>query len=155
MTRQPTHTYTKMATVPTRTKKEKVKVKVVHPNPDVVKGVEYWQGVPATVDGVLGGFGKGTLPRVDALGSRTFLAQVLPRLSAVAPSSAPEGAEAWLKSRIEERGGEGRARTRALDCGAGIGRVTRDALSKLVDVVHLVEPVENVSSLSLLSDPRS
>ena len=32
-------------------------IRQVHPSPNVAKGVEYWEGVPATVDGVLGGYG--------------------------------------------------------------------------------------------------
>ena len=47
-------------------------VRQVHPSPDVAKGVEYWESVPATVDGVLGGYGNGTLPRVDALVHERF-----------------------------------------------------------------------------------
>jgi hypothetical protein len=29
------------------------------PAPDYEKGVEYWEGIEASVDGVLGGFGEG------------------------------------------------------------------------------------------------
>lgn len=126
-------------------------IPTIHRDPDVDRGVSYWQGVPATVDGVLGGYGNGTLPKVDAQGSRTFLLQVLPRLSAVAPSSANEGAEQWLQDRIAERGGKGKSKTRALDCGAGVGRVSRDVLTRIVDIVHIVEPVESVSPLPLTS----
>ncbi|PWN38414.1 DUF858-domain-containing protein [Meira miltonrushii] len=122
-------------------------VPTFHRNPDVERGVNYWQSVPATVDGVLGGFGNGTLPIVDAQGSRTFLLEMLPRLSAIAPASASSSSDNavsnWLAERIKERGGPGRAVTRALDCGAGVGRVTRDVLSRLVDIVHIVEPVES------------
>jgi protein N-terminal methyltransferase len=122
--------------------------KIIHPTPDVERGVKYWQGVPATVDGVLGGYGHGTLPIVDAQGSRTFLLQMLPRLSTLAPASASKGPEAWLKERIVERGGKGKSKSRALDCGAGVGRVSRDVLTRLCDIVHIVEPVESVSLLS-------
>lgn len=123
-------------------------VPTFHPTPNIEKGVRYWQGVPATVDGVLGGYGNGTLPIVDAQGSRTFLLEMLPRLGAVAPASASSSATTdvrsdWLQQRIAQRGGPGRARTRALDCGAGVGRVTRDVLSRLVDIVHIVEPVDS------------
>lgn len=118
-----------------------------HQEPDVDRGVSYWQGVEATVDGVLGGYGNGTLPLVDAQGSRTFLLQVLPRLSAIAPVSANEGPEAWLQERISKRGGKGKSVTRALDCGAGVGRVSRDVLTRICDIVHIVEPVESVSTV--------
>lgn len=121
------------------------RIPTIHRAPDVEKGVKYWQGVPATVDGVLGGYGNGTLPIVDAQGSRTFLLQMLPRLSTNAPASANQGAELWLKERIQERGGKGKSTSRALDCGAGVGRVSRDVLTRICDIVHIVEPVESVS----------
>lgn len=116
--------------------------RAVHPKPDIAGGIDYWQGVPATVDGVLGGYGLGTLPRVDALGSRTFLLSILPRLQAVPPVT--DDAVEWKRERVAERGGRGKSVTRALDCGAGVGRVTRDVLSKVVDEVHLAEPVRKV-----------
>ncbi|KAL4402100.1 N-terminal protein N-methyltransferase [Malassezia pachydermatis] len=116
-------------------------IRAVHPTPDVAKGVAYWEDVPATVDGVLGGYGNGTLPRVDALGSRTFLLRTLPYLSAT-PSPAFNGVpRQWMAERLEQRGGKGTTVTRALDCGAGVGRVTEHVLLPLVDEVHLVEPV--------------
>ena len=90
-------------------------VRVVHPTPDVAKGIEYWESVPATVDGVLGGFGNGTLPRIDALGSRTFLLRVLPSLSSTAPCSYNGTPQEWLAHRIEQRGGPGKTVARALD----------------------------------------
>ncbi|WFD31700.1 protein N-terminal methyltransferase [Malassezia sp. CBS 17886] len=116
-------------------------VKVVHPKPDVKRGVEYWESVPATVDGVLGGFGTGTLPRVDAVGSRTFLLRTLPYLSSTPPAAYNGAPREWSEKRVRERGGKGVTRTRALDCGAGVGRVSEHSLLPLVDEVHLVEPV--------------
>ncbi|UZJ56579.1 hypothetical protein CBS101457_005899 [Exobasidium rhododendri] len=119
------------------------KIPTIHRTPDVDRGVQYWQGVAPTVDGVLGGYGNGTLPIVDAQGSRTFLLQMLPRLSTNAPASANQAPELWLKKRIAERGGKGKSVSRALDCGAGVGRVSRDVLTRLCDIVHIVEPVES------------
>lgn len=116
-------------------------VRVIHPTPDVARGVEYWEGVPATVDGVLGGYGNGTLPRVDAIGSRVFLLRVLPQLSSIAPAAYNGTREEWRDARIAQRGGSGKCVTRSLDCGAGVGRVTADTLLPLVDEVHMVEPV--------------
>lgn len=116
-------------------------VRVVHPTPDVARGVEYWEGVPATVDGVLGGYGNGTLPRIDALGSRTFLLRVLPSLSSTPPAAYNGTPEDWQNERVARRGGRGVRATRALDCGAGVGRVTEHTLLPLVDEVRLVEPV--------------
>ncbi|KAI0333637.1 DUF858-domain-containing protein [Cubamyces sp. BRFM 1775] len=103
------------------------------PDPDVEEGIKYWESQPASYDGVLGGFGNGSLPRVDALGTRQFLMYLLPELctvpSAVRPLSAPTTP---LSSR----------RTRVLDVGAGVGRVTSDVLLHLFADVVLVEPVE-------------
>jgi len=99
---------------------------------DPVKdGIEYWNTQPANLDGVLGGFGSGTLPRVDALGSRQFLLYLLPELSTV-PSSIRPLSPPKIQHRI-----------RALDVGAGIGRVTSTVLLHLVEDVVLLEPVDN------------
>ncbi|PPQ63076.1 hypothetical protein CVT24_005931 [Panaeolus cyanescens] len=98
--------------------------------PDVETGIEYWNTQSADYDGVLGGYGTGTLPRVDALGSRLFLLNLFPELStiscAIRPLNVPEH-----KQRI-----------RALDVGAGVGRVTSDVLLHLVDDVVVLEPVQ-------------
>ncbi|SJX61911.1 related to TAE1-AdoMet-dependent proline methyltransferase [Sporisorium reilianum f. sp. reilianum] len=114
-------------------------IRVVHPTPDVKRGVQYWEGVEASVDGVLGGFGH--VSRVESLGSRSFLLNVLPHLSFCAPASSNVSSAQWKKDRIAERGGKGKARTRALDCGAGVGRVTQHSLLPIFDEVHMVEPV--------------
>ncbi|KAJ7774540.1 DUF858-domain-containing protein [Mycena maculata] len=98
--------------------------------PDVEDGLEYWKTQPASLDGVLGGFGSGSLPRVDSLGSRLFLLNLLPELSTVPSAFRP------LNPPPPRR-------TRALDVGAGIGRVTADVLLHLVSDVVLLEPVDN------------
>lgn len=74
-----------------------------------------WTKVPATVDGVLGGFGSGRVPKVDVVTSLAFLSQ--------------------LRSQLPSR-------LLAADCGAGIGRVTLDVLLQIADLVDLVEPVK-------------
>jgi protein N-terminal methyltransferase len=79
--------------------------------------IEYWSGVPATINGVLGGFGETSLPSTDVKGSRAFL------------------------KKLDLQFAEGHV-FYGLDIGAGIGRVTRDFLSKVCDKVDLVEPVE-------------
>ncbi|KAH7926303.1 methyltransferase domain-containing protein [Leucogyrophana mollusca] len=99
------------------------------PEPDLKDGIEYWSTQPASLDGVLGGFGSGSLPRVDALGSRQFLMNLLPELSTVPSTLRPLQTHKSM-------------RTRALDVGAGIGRVTADVLLPLVSDVVLLEPVE-------------
>lgn len=82
--------------------------------------ISYWTDVPATVDGVLGGFGETTsVPRADVVGSSTFMRKLKTRWSAE-PGKVKYG----------------------IDFGAGIGRVTRDFLHKICDKVDLLEPVE-------------
>ncbi|XP_065191956.1 N-terminal Xaa-Pro-Lys N-methyltransferase 1-like [Sycon ciliatum] len=73
---------------------------------------EYWKGQPATVDGMLGGFGS--ISRKDV-----------------------EASKALLKTYYKPSGT--RANGRALDCGAGIGRVSKLLLMPLFDKVDMVE----------------
>ncbi|KAJ8039398.1 N-terminal Xaa-Pro-Lys N-methyltransferase 1 [Holothuria leucospilota] len=75
---------------------------------------EYWSKVPQTVDGMLGGFGS--ISGIDIQGSLTFLKPFL---------TAP-----WPE-RVQSR--------RALDCGAGIGRISKHLLLPLFQNVDLVE----------------
>ncbi|KAH9946088.1 DUF858-domain-containing protein [Epithele typhae] len=104
----------------------------VLPDPDVEDGIKYWTAQPANYDGVLGGFGTGSLPRVDALGSRQLLMHLLPELCTV--PSAVRRLDASPASALAPR-------PRALDVGAGVGRVTSDVLLHLFADVVLVEPV--------------
>ncbi|KAG8893644.1 hypothetical protein FRC01_013462, partial [Tulasnella sp. 417] len=101
--------------------------------PNLEKGLQYWENTPATLNGVLGGFGTGTLPRVDPLGSRQFAQSLLPYTvrikSVLRPLAADDGSRPPLR------------RIRALDVGAGIGRVTANVLLHLVDDVVMVEPI--------------
>lgn len=78
----------------------------------------YWNSIPATVNGMLGGYPQ--ISRIDIRGSLTFIE----KLHRIHPSSATGSP------------------TRAVDCGAGIGRVTAGVLSKVCDTVDVVEPVE-------------
>ena len=82
----------------------------------------------ASIEGVLGGFPE-TSP-IDCTSSRLLLIETLPYLSTiptphVSRSPPPKNPRAW---------------TRALDVGAGIGRVTQGTLLPLFDSVDLVEP---------------
>ncbi|KAG7499139.1 N-terminal Xaa-Pro-Lys N-methyltransferase 1 [Solea senegalensis] len=73
----------------------------------------YWKEVPPTVDGMLGGYG--TISTIDLNGSKAFLHKFL---------------------------GEGEGATSpgcALDCGAGIGRITKRLLLPLFKTVDLVD----------------
>ncbi|ODQ78072.1 hypothetical protein BABINDRAFT_163098 [Babjeviella inositovora NRRL Y-12698] len=80
--------------------------------------IDYWTSIPATVDGVLGGYGNTSVPKADAIGSSTFLRK--------------------LRTRMTPAAGQVKY---GVDIGAGIGRVTRDMLHKHCDKVDLVEPV--------------
>ncbi|KAE8183013.1 hypothetical protein CF335_g8451 [Tilletia laevis] len=125
-------------------------MQIQHAQPHLEKGIKYWEGVEASVDGVLGGYGLGTLPVVDSLGTRTFILRLLSHLVLTPPATEADPVQ-WLKERGAARGrlrsepsagGLGAlGRTRALDVGAGVGRVSRDTLLPLVEEVHMVEPV--------------
>ncbi|XP_021747305.1 alpha N-terminal protein methyltransferase 1-like [Chenopodium quinoa] len=80
-------------------------------------GVGYWQEVDASVDGVLGGFGHVTEP--DIKGSEAFL-------------------NSLLSDPLLNNGNSHRV---ALDCGSGIGRVTKNLLIRYFNEVDLLEPV--------------
>ncbi|KAG2054646.1 hypothetical protein BDR06DRAFT_954910 [Suillus hirtellus] len=110
-----------------------------NPIPNLEAGIQYWATQPANYDGVLGGFGTGSLPRVDSLGSRRFLLDLLPGLSTV-----PSPFRSLSAPPSETK------RVRALDVGAGVGRVTSDVLLHLVSDVVLLEPVE-----SFINEARS
>jgi len=73
---------------------------------------KYWDKIPPTIDGMLGGFGF--ISHTDISGSKLFLKYVF---------------------KIQE----GLERQRALDCGAGIGRITGNMLVNYFDTVDLVE----------------
>ncbi|TFY72663.1 hypothetical protein EVG20_g328 [Dentipellis fragilis] len=104
-------------------------------DPVLKDGILYWSNQPASEDGVLGGYGTGSLPRVETLGSRQFLLQLLPDLCTVPSALRPLDAPTPIR------------RTRALDVGAGIGRVTADTLLHLVDDVVLVEPTSDAQAV--------
>ncbi|KAI5867992.1 alpha-N-methyltransferase NTM1 [Durotheca rogersii] len=76
----------------------------------------YWSGVDADVNGMLGGFPG--VSRVDLRGSRSFLA----------------------KLGLGRTGGR-KAVARALEGGAGIGRVTEGLLLEVAETVDVVEPI--------------
>ncbi|XP_052201913.1 alpha N-terminal protein methyltransferase 1 isoform X2 [Diospyros lotus] len=84
------------------------------------EGVAYWQGVEASVDGVLGGYGHVNEPDI-------------------------KGSEAFLNTLLADRfpdGGRNRHLV-ALDCGAGIGRITKNLLIRYFNEVDLLEPVSH------------
>lgn len=87
------------------------------------KGIEYWDAVAATDDGVLGGYGH--VSTQDALDNTAFL-------------------EAVFGDALEAKK-TGSRRLVACDCGAGIGRVTSSFLIHQFDEVDLVVRVFSLS----------
>ena len=84
-----------------------------------VDAIEYWNSISPTVNGMLGGYPQ--ISRIDLRGSANFMAK-LRRQHGTVP-----------KYKILARG---------VDCGAGIGRVTTGFLSKVCEVVDIVEPIQ-------------
>lgn len=74
------------------------------------QGVDYWTKTEATVDGVLGGFGS--ISDIDIRGSREFI-KALPKIN--------------FKGKVA-------------DCGAGIGRTTKQLLCPMFQSVDLIDP---------------
>ncbi|XP_022977477.1 alpha N-terminal protein methyltransferase 1-like [Cucurbita maxima] len=84
------------------------------------EGVGYWQAVEASVNGVLGGYGH--VSDGDILGSEVFLKSILAERFPLAGKDRP---------------------LVALDCGSGIGRVTKNLLIRYFNEVDLLEPVSH------------
>ncbi|XP_058731339.1 alpha N-terminal protein methyltransferase 1 [Vicia villosa] len=84
------------------------------------EGVSYWEGVNATVEGVLGGFSDVNEPDISC--SDEFLKNLL------SERFPPDGKNQPLV---------------ALDCGSGIGRVTKNLLIRHFNEVDLLEPVSH------------
>ncbi|KAL9329092.1 hypothetical protein ACSQ67_004095 [Phaseolus vulgaris] len=83
-------------------------------------GVSYWEGVNPTMDGVLGGFANVNEPDISC-------------------------SEDFLKILLSERFPADGTRQPlvVLDCGSGIGRVTKNLLIRYFDEVDLLEPVSH------------
>lgn len=88
--------------------------------------IEYWSSITPDVNGMLGGFPQ--ISQIDLRGSASFLAKVRRVLVSSPNTSSSSSVSGLLK--------------RGADCGAGIGRVTNGFLSKVCEVVDVVEPVE-------------
>lgn len=73
---------------------------------------DYWSKIPPTIDGMLGGFGH--ISRIDIQGSRLFLQQLF------RCKNPPN-------------------RNYAVDCGAGIGRISKHLLMNFFNNIDLVE----------------
>ncbi|CEJ87478.1 hypothetical protein VHEMI04428 [[Torrubiella] hemipterigena] len=85
-------------------------------------GLKYWESVTSDINGMLGGIptvpGFGSVSRIDLQGSRTFLARL----------------GVGIKN-------ERKPVAKAVDVGAGIGRITEGLLLHVADSVDVVEPV--------------
>ena len=78
--------------------------------------LEYWNSIDSTVNGMLGGFPQ--ISHIDLKGSSAFLTKIRRQHKQTDPFA------------------------RAVDCGAGIGRITSGLLVKFAEVVDVVEPVQ-------------
>jgi protein N-terminal methyltransferase len=87
---------------------------------DHAAAIAYWSSLPATVDGVLGGYPQ--VSRVDLQGSANFFAKLRRKSKDFSSTSK-------LK--------------RAADCGAGIGRITTGFLSNIAETIDVIEPVKS------------
>lgn len=84
----------------------------------------YWSSITADDDGVLGGYPQ--VSRADLRGSANFLAKLRRKSSTHPPQ---------------------RKLSRVVDCGAGIGRVTKGFLATVADEVDVVEPVRKLTDV--------
>lgn len=85
--------------------------------------LKYWNSVTPTVNGMLGGYPQ--ISRVDLQGSTNFMAKL--RRKQAIPSGVAKSRPALLG--------------RAVDCGAGIGRITAGFLVNIAEIIDIVEPV--------------
>ncbi|XP_074598778.1 N-terminal methyltransferase [Brevipalpus obovatus] len=83
------------------------------------KGIQYWENIDASLDGMLGGYSR--VSAADLKGSRRFLNRFIKPLSALVGGEEP------------------REKRRGIDCGCGIGRITKNLLLDYMDVVDLVD----------------
>ncbi|TKA32539.1 hypothetical protein B0A50_01647 [Salinomyces thailandicus] len=82
--------------------------------------IKYWSSTEPTVNGVLGGYPQ--VSRIDLQGSGNFLAK--------------------LRRQSKHFSADKKLR-RAVDCGAGIGRITEGLLRNVAETVDIVEPVKS------------
>lgn len=93
-------------------------------------GKAYWDKIEPTVDGMLGGYTQVT--HADVNSSMKLLDKYFVSLE--------KKSKLKNKQKNKQNGVNGECQlTRALDAGAGIGRVTKHLLSKYFDVVDLLE----------------
>ncbi|KAI5789720.1 alpha-N-methyltransferase NTM1 [Peziza echinospora] len=84
---------------------------------DPTKAIEYWEQIPTSLAGIMGGYPQ--ISRIDIISSTAFLT----KLGFTAPPNPSQPA------------------ARGADCGAGIGRITKDLLTKFCTTTDVIEPV--------------
>ncbi|KAH7112513.1 alpha-N-methyltransferase NTM1 [Dendryphion nanum] len=87
--------------------------------------LSYWSSVPMSDDGMLGGYGP--ISQIDLDGSSKFLTK-LNKEGIVSPAGT------WV--------------SRAVDFGAGFGRITAGLLMQHCDIIDVVEPVAHFTTSS-------
>ncbi|RPB28685.1 hypothetical protein L211DRAFT_818549 [Terfezia boudieri ATCC MYA-4762] len=87
---------------------------------DAEKAIQYWNEVPTSLAGIMGGFPQ--ISRIDIQSSTNLLTKLGFRRD---PKDTP---------------------VRGADCGAGIGRITKDLLSHFCSTVDIIEPVEKFTN---------
>ena len=92
----------------------------------------YWSEVPATVDGVLGGFGH--LNKIDIKESNAFLLAMRQKYQSSSSATMTTTSASTTTSATTTN-----ARARVLDVGAGIGRTSQQLLAPLYDKVDVLE----------------
>ncbi len=100
-------------------------IEIVDAQMSSADAIEYWNSISPSVNGMLGGHPQ--VSRIDLRGSANFLAK-LQRQCGIAS--------------------EHRNMSRGVDCGAGIGRVTAGFLSKVCEVVDVVEPIQKFAEVA-------
>ncbi|MCJ1375377.1 Alpha N-terminal protein methyltransferase 1 [Loxospora ochrophaea] len=108
----------------------------------------YWSSHPPTITSMLGGYPS--ISRTDLRGSYNFLSKLRrshppPQSHPSSPSPIPLSASTTTTATGTSSSHSNRTALpllpHALDCGAGIGRVTAGFLSKIATTTDLVEPV--------------
>ncbi|KAK3041864.1 hypothetical protein RJ639_001232 [Escallonia herrerae] len=102
------------------------------------QGVGYWQGVEASVDGVLGGYGH--VSEADIKASEAFLNTLF---ADYIPDAATNRHLVALVEEVVLRECGNLCSSSKSDCGSGIGRVTKNLLIRYFNEVDLLEPVSH------------
>lgn len=117
--------------------------------------ISYWGEQTADVDGMLGGYPQ--VSRIDLQSSKNFVAKIrrLDRGNQVAhepakpnPSSGKAAADGSTKSSTPKV-------ARALETGAGIGRITTGLLLTVANTVDIVEPIKKFTDVLAQYQPTA